>query len=83
MDDLDPSSPFLRSHGLAAGIAQHTLDGPAYRTLLRGVVVGAGVPVTAEVRLAPHCWSARLRSSATTRLPSSGAGSCRTTPGHT
>jgi hypothetical protein len=42
--------PFLRRHGLAAGLGRSTLDGPGFRRILYGVLVAADVPDTPHLR---------------------------------
>jgi hypothetical protein len=48
--ELDTTRPFPRWQGLRAGISRGALDGPGYQRVLHGVVVAAGVPITARVR---------------------------------
>ncbi len=47
---LDPTRPFLRAQGDAAGITAAEFRGPRYRQLFRGVWVASGVPVDPELR---------------------------------
>ena len=42
--------PFLRRHGLAAGLGRATLDGPGFRRILYGVLVAADVPDSPQLR---------------------------------
>lgn len=54
--ELDPTLPFTRADGLAAGITPAVLRGPRYRKLGRGVYVDAAVPLTPFSSLARLCW---------------------------
>ncbi|WP_374457061.1 hypothetical protein [Nocardioides sp.] len=48
---FDPSQPFPRFRALQAGIPRATVDSPAFRRLLHGVVVAADVPDSAVLRV--------------------------------
>ena len=47
---FDTRRPFLRRRGLAAGLGRASLDGPAFRRILYGVLVAADVPDTPQLR---------------------------------
>lgn len=49
---MDTSRPFTRQQAQAAGITRRQLDGPSYRTLLRGVYLGAHATVDLSVWIA-------------------------------
>ncbi|MDR7253421.1 hypothetical protein J2X46_002406 [Nocardioides sp. BE266] len=48
---FDPSQPFPRFRALKAGIPRATVDSPAFRRLLHGVIVAADVPDSAVLRV--------------------------------
>lgn len=47
---LDPTLPFTRRQGLAAGLTDKMLRGPRFRRLHHGVFIASGVPLTDRVR---------------------------------
>jgi hypothetical protein len=48
---FDPRQPFPRFRALQAGIPRATVDSPAYRRLLHGIIVAADVPDSALLRV--------------------------------
>lgn len=51
-EGIDLRRPFRRGAAIAAGVSPRALRGPGFRTLLRGILVDASVPVTPELRVA-------------------------------
>ncbi len=52
MQYAELTDPFLRAEGIARGVSQHVLDGPAFEEPFRGVRVSAAQPVTLHTRAA-------------------------------
>jgi hypothetical protein len=50
-NDIDLRRPFRRADAIAAGVEARLLRGPRFRTLFRGVLVDASVPLTPELWL--------------------------------
>jgi len=70
---FDPTAPFTRAQARAAGVTDHELQGPRYRSVLHGIYVSSSVPDVPWVRaaaallvhppgaVASHSTAARLR----------------------